>query len=94
MMPSTQESFCLPIAEALACGVPVVARDLPALRETADGGAEYRSSHHATEWTAVLNALVTDDSRHSALREAGMRHAARYSWAAVAAAVIDELEAR
>lgn len=33
------EGFCLPVAEALACGCPVVATDIPVLAEIADGHA-------------------------------------------------------
>lgn len=33
------EGFCLPVAEALACGCPVIASDIPVVRETAKGNA-------------------------------------------------------
>ena len=38
-LPSRDEGFGLPVAEALACGVPVVASDLPVLREVSGGAA-------------------------------------------------------
>ncbi|MCW3065959.1 MAG: glycosyltransferase family 1 protein [Solirubrobacterales bacterium] len=39
IFPSDEEGFGLPPVEALACGTPVVACDVPALRETLDGRA-------------------------------------------------------
>ena len=33
------EGYCLPVAEAMACGCPVVASDLPVIREIANGHA-------------------------------------------------------
>ena len=43
VFPSDDEGFGLPPVEALACGTPVVACDVPALREVLDGRAVLRS---------------------------------------------------
>jgi glycosyltransferase involved in cell wall biosynthesis len=40
VFPSEEEGFGLPTVEALACGTPVAACDVPALREVLDGRAE------------------------------------------------------
>jgi glycosyltransferase involved in cell wall biosynthesis len=42
VFPSDDEGFGLPPVEALACGTPVVASDVPALREVLDGRAILR----------------------------------------------------
>jgi glycosyltransferase involved in cell wall biosynthesis len=41
LVPSEREGFGLPVAEALACGAPVVASDLPVLREVGRDAAAY-----------------------------------------------------
>lgn len=39
VMPSLEEGFGLPVAEAMACGTPVIAADIPSLREVTGGAA-------------------------------------------------------
>ncbi|HEX8409962.1 MAG TPA: glycosyltransferase family 1 protein [Thermoanaerobaculia bacterium] len=39
VMPSLEEGFGLPVVEAMACGTPVIAADIPSLREVTGGAA-------------------------------------------------------
>ena len=41
LLASEQESFCMPLLEAQASGVPAVVRDIPALRETGGAGTTF-----------------------------------------------------
>lgn len=77
---STRESFCMPLLESLASGVPAVVTDVPILRDTGDGGARYVDSDDPAEWSAALGEIVSDDRLHSELRESGIRHAAKFPW--------------
>jgi len=86
-VPSTLESFCMPLLEAQACGVPCLANDLPVLRETGGEGATYLQSASPRQWAAVLAGLIQDDARLAAAREAGLENARRFSWNRTVAAI-------
>lgn len=81
VLPSRDEGFGLPLLEALAAGTPVVASDLPVLREVGADVASYAAVGDADAFAAAL-AHVLDDPGDAAARRA---HAARFTWAASAA---------
>lgn len=89
---SDRESFSMPVAEALACGVPAIARDYPTLRETAGPGAIYVAGSDPIPWTAAIGRMIDDDQLHRSLRSAGIEHAKRYSWNGFADQLISDLE--
>jgi glycosyltransferase involved in cell wall biosynthesis len=84
---SEHESFCLPLLEAQASGVPAVARDLAVLRETGGEGTAYVASDDPQAWAAALQRLLADDAAHAAARSRGLEHARRFSWGQTADSV-------
>lgn len=82
LFPSTKEGFGLAAMEALAAGVPVVARDLPVLREVLGDAVRY-GADPAGFGSSVQAAL---DGPDLGRRRAGQHLAARYTWEAAAAA--------
>ncbi len=62
LMPSFAEGFGLPVAEALAAGVPVIASDLPALRETGGDVPDYLDPLDGPGWTAAVQDYARADS--------------------------------
>ncbi|MCL9796947.1 MSMEG_0565 family glycosyltransferase, partial [Frankia sp. AgKG'84/4] len=74
--PSTKEGFGLAALEALAAGVPVVARDLPVLREVLGSTVRYAAT--ADELGTAL--LAAADRRDATTAVRGRVLAARYTW--------------
>ncbi len=81
VLPSRDEGFGLPLLEALAAGTPVVASDLPVLREVGADLVTYAPVGDAEGFAAALR-TVLDSPGDGAARRA---HAARFTWAASAA---------
>jgi glycosyltransferase involved in cell wall biosynthesis len=56
---SISEGYCLPSAEACACGTPVIATDIPALHETLGHAAHSYPLHNATRLVALVRDALT-----------------------------------
>jgi glycosyltransferase involved in cell wall biosynthesis len=91
VMPSERESFCMPLVESMACGVPAIARALPSTRETAGAGAQYVDSDDPARWTVAVRRLIESDGEHEQARRAAIHAAARYSWGRLAATLVEWL---
>ncbi|NBD07488.1 glycosyltransferase family 4 protein [Corallococcus silvisoli] len=88
LVPSEAEGFGLPVIEALACGVPVVASDLPVLREVGADACTYCPVGDVAAWTDTVDALLT--GRGPAPEpETRRARAARFTWSAHARTVLD-----
>jgi glycosyltransferase involved in cell wall biosynthesis len=84
--PSLNETFGLPILEAMACGCPVVTSDTTAMPETAGGAAVLADPKDPA---AIARAIVGAIASRDRLREAGLKRAAEFTWAATAASTLD-----
>lgn len=81
---STYEGFGLPIAEAQACGVPVVTSDLAPMRDVAGDGAVLVDPHDPGSIRSAVEALLVDDELRSKLVDAGRSNTSRYAMAEIA----------
>jgi glycosyltransferase involved in cell wall biosynthesis len=68
VFPSLNEGFGLPVAEALACGTPVITSNFGSMAEiAAAGGALQVDPRSDADLAAALHRLVTDDALHADL---------------------------
>jgi glycosyltransferase involved in cell wall biosynthesis len=84
LQPSDAEGFGLPVAEALACGTPVLASDLPVLREVGGAAAVYARVGDVSGWVDRVRALLAErnagPAAWAARREACRQRGIRFSW--------------
>lgn len=79
-VPSLYEGFCLPMVEAMACGVPTVASGSSCLPEVSGGALMYFDPYSIDAMAAAVRAGLEDSDLRSRLRAAGLARAAEFSW--------------
>ena len=84
--PSLEEGFGLPVVDALRRGVPVLANDIPVLREVGGTFARYADATHLGDFSRAMVACLQTTQR-AADKSARTEWAARFSWDASATAV-------
>ncbi len=76
---SEHEGFCVPIVEAMAAGVPVVAHAAAAVPETVAGAGIVLADKRPATVAAAVGRLLDDADLRRALTEAGRRRAADFA---------------
>jgi glycosyltransferase involved in cell wall biosynthesis len=90
---SLSEGFGLPILEAFASGVPVVASAVPALMEVAGGAALLVDPLDIAEVAEGIRVAWTDDDLRRRLIALGASRADEFSWESTAALTVQAYEA-
>jgi glycosyltransferase involved in cell wall biosynthesis len=75
VMPSLEEGFGLPVAEAMACGTPVIASDIASLREVSGGAAL-----HTNDFAAAMRRVMNDEALRAEMSAKGRERARYFTW--------------
>jgi alpha-1,3-rhamnosyl/mannosyltransferase len=78
--PSLYEGFGLPVAQAMAAGVPVITSNTSCLPEVAGDGALLVDPRSPTEIRMALEKLLTSPTQRQKLADAGKERAQQYRW--------------
>ncbi|HCI78589.1 MAG TPA: glycosyltransferase family 1 protein [Ktedonobacter sp.] len=90
--PSLYEGFGFPVAEALACGTPVVTSNVSSLPEAGAGIAVCVNPNNEDELIEALHRTLTDDSLRAAFREASEHVREQFSAQRMAERTIEAYE--
>ncbi len=79
--PSLYEGFGLPPLEAMACGAPVIVSNSSSLPEVVGEAGVIVEPNDPQALAEAIRAVLGDEQRRCALRQAGLEQARRYTWA-------------
>ena len=74
------EGFGLPVAQALAAGVPVVTSNVSSLPEVTGGSSLLVDPHSVEDFRGALEGLLLSPTRQAELGRHGAARAQQYRW--------------
>ncbi|MDP9172009.1 MAG: glycosyltransferase family 4 protein [Acidobacteriota bacterium] len=80
VFPSLAEGFGLPLLEAMRCGTPAITSNNSSLVEVAGGAAIQVDPADISSIARAIVQMASDAGVREALRELGLKQAARFSW--------------
>lgn len=80
LLPSRYEGFGFTPLEAMSRGCPVLATDLPAVREVSGQGAQLLPVDDEPAWADAMTRIAADEHLRTDLRARGAKTVAGYSW--------------
>lgn len=93
VFPSFYEASPLPPIEAMAYGCPVVAADIPSLRERCGGAALYCNPRDTSSIASAVEQVLNDASIANRLRREGLDRARSFTWDVCAERTLDVISA-
>ena len=91
--PSRMEGFGFPVAEAMACGCPVIASDLPEIRGWAQNAPLYVPTGDSSRLAEAMILVATDTQRRDEMARRGKGITAGMTWDAYGETAARSIEA-
>jgi glycosyltransferase involved in cell wall biosynthesis len=92
IFPTRHEGFGIPVLQALACGIPTAASDLPVLHEIAGDSVLYFDYNDKKAIAEAMNRIVVDHKLRTELIKKGLEQAKKFSWLECAKETLEVLE--
>ena len=92
VVPSLYEGFCLPMVEAMACGVPTIAANSSCLPEISGGVLRYFDPWSVEEQAACMEETLQSSDLRAEIASLGKERAQKFSWELCAEETLAVLE--
>ncbi|MHB1757753.1 MAG: glycosyltransferase family 4 protein [Leptospirillum sp.] len=89
--PSLNEGFGLPLPEAMASGLPIVASPEAASTEVVGDAVVYCNLDDPSQWVKMIKNLIMDQEQGNLLSSKGLLQAKHFKWESVARKVLDNI---
>lgn len=90
--PSLYEGFGMPVAEAMACGCPVISSNRSSLPEVVQGAGILVDPEDILGMSEALHQILRDQEKWQAFSTAGLQNAKRFTWGEAASQLSFALE--
>jgi glycosyltransferase involved in cell wall biosynthesis len=80
VIPSLYEGLCLPMVEAMACGIPTIAANSSCLPEISGGVLRYFNPNSIEDIAACIEAVLLSGDLQAELTEKGRERVQKFSW--------------
>jgi len=88
LYPSFYESFGIPMIEAMACGIPVIASSRAAMPEISGDSTLMINPDSPDEIANAIKRILSDSQLYAQLKDAGLRRASFFSWSKTASEMV------
>ena len=92
VIPSLYEGFCLPMVEAMACGIPTIVANASCLPEISGGVLRYFNPNSVEDMAACMEAVLLSRDLQAELAARGPQRAEKFSWDMCAQETLEVVE--